>query len=650
MDLNILIGQTSLFVALLSSLLGSISPIILWRKHKKTSRSFSAITVLALLISSLAMEHAFLTHDFNLAYVYQNNTTYTNLVYDLSGMWSALSGSLLLWAFLSACWGAVFIFFSFSKVNFTTLNIATTTLQLNVFYFCVILLFRTNPFTHTSGPTPTQGLGANPLLQNNFLVAIHPVLLYLGLTGLVIPYAITLGNIVAKDLTANIELKRAYLLLSTSLLGLGILLGALWSYQVLGWGGYWSWDPVENAALLPWVIAIGSIHGIRQYKVKKVLPNFTHILIISAFSATIFTTFVTRSGILESLHAFSESSIGPILLIALVASFLVPLILMFRSVSTNQNHTLSIGPNKSFILLVNNLIVIGFSLTIVIGTLYSLVPTGMSSSIIVGPSYFNQIGFPLACITILMLGLNELFDWTSFSADKFIRKSFWPALVALIITLIVRLTISSSSRLLIITWLTSFSLTIIMLKILKTLLKPGSFKYTHDITRLFKDGTVAHLGVLILSVGVAFSLALVSKTSLKLYPNQPKYFEGHSITFTGFSINESHMKTKYMASLRVDHSRYDPSITVFSNSTDGIGSPSIDSRLIGDIYLTLESIPSKNHPFIYVGVIIEPAVFWIWVGGFVIFLGTLLSIIRLKKREASKSSTIKIKIEELTRV
>jgi cytochrome c-type biogenesis protein CcmF len=639
MDINILGGQTSLLVAAVFCIVGIFSSVIKFKQVQPINKTYGFITFFGLLGSAAFMENAFFTHDFNIQFVYQNNTTYTGLIYDISGMWSALQGSLLLWCLLLSIWLVVFLLWLVKYLDERTAAFANAILLLNLGYFCLLVLVKANPFIHIIGPKPTQGLGANPLLQNNPLVAIHPVFLYAGLTGFSVVYAISVGSVVCKTKSNIISYQRVFTIIPSAILGFGILLGALWSYQVLGWGGYWSWDPVENAALLPWILSIGALHSLKSLKNKNVLPTLSQMLIISTFTATLFTTFVTRSGIVESLHAFSESSIGVYLLGALVASFLVPTIFIYKSQHLKGNK-FSFGLSKASLSLLNNLLVIAFSLTIVVGTLYSLVPDGSNSTTLVGPNYFNKIGFPIACITLLLIAISHLLNWKQTNFNKLIPRLITASLVALSVTLISRGFLTGSQKLLLVIWLSTFGIFIILTDLFYNVKARSSLQLTAIVKKLSTEGTFAHLGVFVLTVGVAFSLALSTRGSLKLYPKKPLLYHGHSFELVGFSTISRPVKTTYTAKVALDHVVYDPSITLFSNSTDGIGSPSIDWRLVGDIYLTLESVPSKSQPYVYIGVITEPAVDWIWIGGFLIFLGMLAPLWPFKTSKKTKEEIV----------
>jgi cytochrome c-type biogenesis protein CcmF len=268
------------------------------------------------LIAVGAMEWALLTHDFSLRYVADNNARATPLLFTISGLWAALEGSILLWILILGAYIAFAAHKFRDRVNDPLVAWALlTTLVVALFFLC-LTLGPANPFKVISGVIPKDGQGPNPLLQDHVLMAFHPPLLYAGYVGFTIPFAFAVAALATGRLGEGwlLETRRATLV-AWGFLTIGIILGAWWSYEVLGWGGYWAWDPVENASLLPWLTATAFIHSVIVQERRGMLRVWNLTLVIATFALTILGTFLTRSGVINSVHAFTESGIGPALLV-----------------------------------------------------------------------------------------------------------------------------------------------------------------------------------------------------------------------------------------------------------------------------------------------------------------------------------------------
>ncbi|MGH9292442.1 MAG: heme lyase CcmF/NrfE family subunit, partial [Acidimicrobiales bacterium] len=318
--MNAVLGQVGVALGLVSAVAGVVAilgGLLFGRSSWQRAAPKAALGVLAgALLATGAMEHALVTHDFSLAYVADNNSLETPLLYSVTGMWAALQGSILLWALvLSGYLVAVARRFR-SRMSDPLVAVAmAVALGVTIFFFG-LMAGPANPFVTVSGAVPHDGLGPNALLQDNPLIAFHPVFLYLGFVGFTVPFAFAVGALVTGRLGEGwlIETRR-WTVVAWAFLTVGVVMGAWWSYQVLGWGGFWAWDPVENAALLPWLCGTAYLHSVMVQERRGLLRVWNLSLLLAAFSLTILATFLTRSGVLVSVHAFSDdSALGPALL------------------------------------------------------------------------------------------------------------------------------------------------------------------------------------------------------------------------------------------------------------------------------------------------------------------------------------------------
>src|SRR3954454_9653121 len=281
----------------------------------RAGRSYAWLLLAAALLAAAAMEHALLTNDFSLQYVADHHSRSTPLLFTIASMWSALEGSILLWAVVLAGYLTVMVRRFADRAMDPLVGWATLTVYAVSTFFFGLMLGPANPFRLVSGIAPTDGPGPNPLLQDHPLVAFHPPMLYLVYVGFTIPFAFAIAALATGRLGEGwlIETRR-WTLFAWGFLTVGIILGAWWSYEVLGWGGYWAWDPVENASFLPWLTGTAYLHSVMVQERRGMLRVWNLSLLLATFSLTILGTFLTRSGVLDSVHAFTESTIGPAIL------------------------------------------------------------------------------------------------------------------------------------------------------------------------------------------------------------------------------------------------------------------------------------------------------------------------------------------------
>ena len=326
--MNGLLGSIGVWFATLAALASALWRVASLIKPAKVPRFRPLVVVGAVLAGGLlalfAMERAFVLHDYTLSYVAENNATSTPLLYDFSGMWSALEGSILLWAVLLSVVTFAVVMTYRKKAADPVIGWATATLLAICGFFFGIMVGPANPFAATVGEIPSNGAGPNALLQNNPLVAIHPPLLYLGFVGCSVPFAFAIGMLITGRVNEDwLVATRKWMLVTWTALSVGIVLGAWWSYQVLGWGGFWAWDPVENAALMPWLVGTAYLHSVIVQERRGLFRVWNLSLAVSAFSLTVLATFLTRSGVIQSVHAFSAGTLGPILIAAFALSVIV---------------------------------------------------------------------------------------------------------------------------------------------------------------------------------------------------------------------------------------------------------------------------------------------------------------------------------------
>ncbi len=383
------------------------------------------------------IEIAFASDDFSFNIVQQHSSIETPTFYKLAAMWSSQEGSLLLWAWVLSIASSLALYATRNKLR-EIVPYATAVMAGIAAFFTGLMLFAggVNPFAKLS-PAPLDGIGLNPLLQHPSMM-IHPPMLYSGYVAFTIPFAFAIGALITRRLDAAwIRSTRRFALIAWALLGFGLLLGARWSYTELGWGGYWAWDPVENAALMPWLMGTAFLHSIMVQEKRGMLKVWNACLIVATFSLALLGTFLVRSGVLQSIHAFGDSTVGPYIL-GLIAVVLVGStgLIVSRLDDLRSEKRIDSLASRESVFLVNNLLLVALVVAIFWGTFFPLISelfTGDKSSL--AAPWFDRYTTPLAIVLVLFTGIGPLLAWRRISWDSAKRVFVAPAIVAALVGL-----------------------------------------------------------------------------------------------------------------------------------------------------------------------------------------------------------------------
>ncbi len=402
------------------------------RGFLRSSRWAVYLNLLLLTVASGALLRAFLARDFTLLYVFQYSSRALSGLYSLSAFWAGQEGSLLLWAWLLAAFTALAVYRNRFRLP-DLLPWATFVLLVNASFFLFLLNFVSDPFAPFPGAVPGDGYGLNPLLQNPGMI-IHPPTLFIGYVGLTIPYAFAMAALLAGRSDAVwIHRTRIWTVLSWFFLGIGILLGAEWAYVELGWGGYWAWDPVENASLMPWLTATAFMHSVMIQERRGIFKIWNMVLIIMTYFLIIFGTFITRSGLISSVHAFGKSSLGTFFLVFMV----VTLFLGLAAVWWRRKKLTPEFPFPSLLsreggFLVNNLIFSAMAFSVFWGTTFPVLSElATGTKVTVGPGFYNRFNVPLALLLMVLIGVCPLLAWRKGTLSQVARELPVPVLLAL---------------------------------------------------------------------------------------------------------------------------------------------------------------------------------------------------------------------------
>ena len=630
------VGQSAVLLGLLSAVFGAgtILTGLLRRRPSlvHVGQSFVWLVLAGAVVAAAVMERALLSHDFSLAYVAENHSRSTPVLYTVASLWGALEGSILLWALVLAGYLVAMAHrFRSRAADPLVAWAAVTGLAVAAFFFA-LMAGPANPFREVAGAVPADGPGPNPLLQNHPLMAFHPPMLYLGYVGFTVPFAFAVGSLVTGRVGEGwLTEVRRWTLFAWGFLTVGIVLGAWWSYEVLGWGGYWAWDPVENASFLPWLTATAYLHSVVVQERRGMLRVWNLSLLVATFSLTILGTFLTRSGILDSVHSFTESPIGPAILgfFAVVVAVGVGLI-GWRGDRLRSPGAIDSPVSREGSFLANNLLFAAFAFVVLLGTVFPLVAEAVGGErISVGRPYFDRMTGPIVLCLLFLMAVAPVLPWRRAPGELVRRRLQWPASFA---TAVVVACVASGLRglaPLVAFGLGAFAAGTAAHQLVVSCRRHG----WRGLLGRANGGMVVHIGVVVIAVAFAASSAYAHRAELRLRPGQTATVAGHRLTYLGSRTVQHANRRSVEADVRVDGGRvFRPALNQFPFASQAIGTPSVRTGVREDVYLTLVAAPRDAGDAAVIGVIVQPLVVWLWVGGALMAGGTLLAAVPARRR------------------
>jgi len=633
---------------------------------RETARRAGVASFIAVTCAAFALSWAFFTNDFSVDYVLHHSSIALPWYYKFSTVWSGQEGSLLLWAWLLAGYG--FVLRLRHKTDITLHAYASTILSGVQIFFLLLVNFAAQPFAIVPGGVgPADGFGLNPLLQYAEMV-IHPPMLYLGYVGFSVPFAFALGALMMRYPGEKwIQITRRWTMVAWLFLTCGIILGMHWAYAVLGWGGYWGWDPVENASLMPWLTGTAFLHSVMMQEKRGMMKGWNVWLIFTTFILTILGTLLTRSGLVSSVHAFAESSIGTWFVTFLVIVLAVCLFtfLYNRDHLRNENHLESLVSRESSFLF-NNLVLLAACFTVLWGTLFPVLSEFVQGSkVTMGAPFYTRVAVPIGIFLLFLTGVGPLLAWRSTSL-RAIRRNFVLPCIAIIVTTIVLIiagvrpwsaevqadgAVGSKIYALVCIALGVGVITAIVAEFLrganvvhtqtgKNLLE-STILLTRRNTRRY-GGYLIHFGVVIMFIGLAGSAFNQSKESEMSFGDSIN-LGGYKVVCQSYSEDSNANYDSQFALLDVYHNgkkvtRLAPERRVYFVNTDH-AQPStivaIHSTLENDLYVVFEGTnPDNDKPIIKF--FINPLVNWIWVGVVIVVFGTAIALVPPLKPSARR--------------
>jgi len=625
----------------------------LYQRLGETARRAGIVVFPAVFLAALCLVIAAFRNDFSIAYIFHHSNRDLDPKYKFATLWSGQEGSLVFWSLLLSAYAFVLrIRYKTDPRLFAYASVILAAIQ--VFFFALVN-FAANPFGLLEGPLRADGTGLNPLLQYPEMV-IHPPMLYLGYVGFSVPFAFALGALIMKYPGEKwIHITRRWTMVTWGFLTIGIFLGAHWAYAVLGWGGYWGWDPVENASLMPWLVGTAFLHSVMMQEKRGMLKVWNMWLVFASFWLAILGTFLTRSGIISSVHAFAQSSIGSWFAWLLGISFAVFVFFFVRNKDhLRSEHKLEAMVSRESSFMFNNLLFCALCFTVLWGTWFPKISELVQGNkVTVSAPFYNRVAIPVALLLIILTALGPLLAWRKTSFESLKRNFTWPAAGAVVVAIFLMVTPPS--------WGGAFglrpwkdisyfySLMAISLAALCTFTIASEFyrggrviaektgqgmfasmvQLTHRNTRRY-GGYIVHFGVVVVIIGVAGSAFNQEKEQEMAYGDKMN-IGSYTLVCRSFTSDDGPNYESEWAVLDVfqDGKQIDtltPERRFYKASQQASTLPFIRSGLKEDLYIIYEGVNQDNgHPILKAHV--NPLVMWIWLGVWIIIGGTLLALV-----------------------
>ncbi len=590
----------------------------------------------AALVGCTALVISLLAHDFSVLYVAENNATTTPPFISAISLWAALEGSILFWTLLATGWAALVLWRHRGRHVALMPWVGLTLALVNAFFFSV-MVWPGNPFTLTT-PVAAEGLGPNALLQNHPFMALHPPLLYLGYTGMAVPFAFGVAALATRRLDAEwLRIVRRWTLVPWIFLSLGITAGAWWSYEVLGWGGYWAWDPVENAAFLPWLTATAFLHSAMVAERRGGLRIWTVALVIATFTLTLVGTFLTRSGVVASVHSFTQSAIGPWFLGGIVIALVGGIgLLVWRLPELVGGSRPSALLSRESAFLLNNVLFLALTFAVLFGTLLPMLVAATSGDTIsVGAPWFNRVTVPIFVALLFLMGIGPALPWGAASWAT-VRRRFGVPLLAAGVTAAVAFALGLREPGPLATLALAAGVATVMIdEVVRGARARANGRDEDPATATWRlatrnrrryGGYVVHLGVLVMAVAVAASSAMAVDRTVTLAPGETAEIGGYEVTHRGLEV-AALPNDRRVIETRVEvgyagrrEGTLHAALRDYPNSPTAIATPGVSTSLAEDLYVTLLATdPDGGRVTLHL--FVNPLVAWIWIGGAVVGLG-----------------------------
>jgi cytochrome c-type biogenesis protein CcmF len=640
------IGHFSLILALCMAFILAIVPIV---GATRTISGWIAVArptafaqLLFVAIAYGCLTYSFLTHDFSVKYAAMNSNTALPVLYLVSGVWGAHEGSLLLWALVLCCWTALVAKFSRAIPDATVARVLGVMGMISI-GFLLFLLLTSNPFERLF-PAPLEGRDLNPLLQDPGL-AIHPPMLYMGYVGFSVAFAFAIAALMQGRLDAAwARWSRPWTTVAWMFLTIGIALGSWWAYYELGWGGWWFWDPVENASFMPWLVGTALIHSLAATEKRGVFKTWTVLLAIFAFSLSLLGTFLVRSGVLTSVHAFASDPARGLFILVFLAVVVGGSLLLYAVRAPAVKSSATFEPvSRESVILINNALLVVTAASILLGTLYPLVVDALGlGKISVGPPYFNAVFIPLMAPLAIAVGGGMLLRWKRDSLGDLATRVRWMIMACVIGGMLLPLLMPFYS------WAAALGLTLALWTVAMTVLsfidrmgeKGFSWERLAKIPAGFYGMTIAHLGIAVFVVGITLTSVYSVEKDIRMAPGETLDMSGYQFKFHGIKQAQGPNYIAQQGLITVIHEgkadvTLEPQKRVYQVQKMPMTEAAIDAGLFRDLFVAIGE-PLGEEGAWSLRIYYKAFIRWIWLGAVFMAVGGLCATCDKRYRSAKK--------------
>jgi cytochrome c-type biogenesis protein CcmF len=643
-----ILGRALILLALLSSTAGAVVAFAAGKRGSDRlallARRFGYTYCASMIAAALLMIFALLNHDFSVSYVAQVGSRAVPTWVTIVSLWSSLEGSILFWGAVLGIYIAVALrTTSASQPEYTPY--ANGVWLACASFFSFLISGPAQPF-NTVSPAPLDGPGPNPLLQNHVLMAVHPPFLYLGYVGMTIPFGFAAAALLRGRLGhAFLPTLRTSLLVAWTFLTVAIVLGGWWAYEVLGWGGYWAWDPVENASLLPWLTATAALHSAIVMERRGTLKGWTVTLVMSSFLLTVLGTFMTRSGVFNSVHSFTQSSIGPTILVFLAIALIFSVVtLAMRIDKLASEGNITSAASREAMFLVNNLFFVLLTFTILIGTVFPLLVEALQGvQMSVGRPYFDKMAVPIGLCILFVMGIGPALPWGRADREQMRRTLITPLIGAALFTIAGYLTGIRVPWTLITLFFAGYTAQVTMREML---LPVRQRMQRESLSSAVANGLVrrggrrfgayvVHTGAVIIFIAIAVSSTMGRSQEIQLQRGGSAKLGRYDVTFTGAEVRQEPHRQSTVANLLVTEkgrvvARMAPRMNIYEGQREPIGTPDVRSRLTHDLYVSIMNVDPATQS-VGLRVMINPMISWIWGAAALMALGGVITLLTRRR-------------------
>lgn len=614
-----------------------------WRWARGFAYAFAAFMTAA----NLLMVYALLSHDFSVSYVAQVGSRSLPVWVTIVSLWSSLEGSILFWGLVLAAYiGAATWRHRDEHPEYMPYAIGVWLACAAFFSF--LIAGPAQPFMTIPNPA-ADGPGPNPLLQNHVLMAIHPPFLYLGYVGMTIPFGLASAALMAGRFGhAFLRPLRTWLLLPWIFLTIAVVLGGWWAYEVLGWGGYWAWDPVENASFLPWLTATAALHSAIVMERKGILKGWTATLVMSTFLLTILGTFMTRSGVFNSVHSFTQSSIGPTILVFLAIGLVWSVVLLATRIDKLvPEGSIEDPKSREGAFLINNMLFVLFTFTVLIGTVFPLIVEAVQDvQMSVGRPYFDRMAVPIGVALLFLMGVGPALPWGRTTPSQ-MRSALTAPLIGAVVLLLIGFAVGVRNPWTLVTlFFGGYTAQVTFQQILGPIRQrmkmndesPGTAFVQSQLVRGRRrfGAYIAHGGAVIIFISIAVSSTMQKSEQAQLRAGEQARIGSYTVTFQRAEVRREEHRQSTIAHVAVSRngrtlSPMGPRMNLYDSQREPIGTPDVKTRLTEDLYLSIMNIDPGSQS---VGLLmmINPMVGWIWIATGMMGLGGLVALIPTRRR------------------